>query len=114
MASITFFLCFLSILAGTQAVEFTVTNNAANTPGGMKFANQIGIEHVKQTLISTTGLGFGITVRFVEYCESLRNGFVAELNKKMRSEYSENCFLELSGKTVDQLWSDYKAKHNAN
>ncbi|KAI3986969.1 hypothetical protein MKX01_039904 [Papaver californicum] len=33
------------------------------------------------------------------------------LNKKMRTGYSDNYFFELLGKTVDQLWSDYKAKY---
>ncbi|KAA8545812.1 hypothetical protein F0562_020737 [Nyssa sinensis] len=55
--------------------------------------------------------GYDVTARFLDYCNSLRNGFVAELNKKMRSGYSANYFVELLGKTVDQLWSDYKAKY---
>jgi hypothetical protein len=33
------------------------------------------------------------------------------LNKKMRSGYNANFFVELLGKSVDQLWSDYKAKY---
>ncbi|KAJ4837474.1 hypothetical protein Tsubulata_013187 [Turnera subulata] len=31
--------------------------------------------------------GYDVTARFLDYCNSLRNGFVAELNKKMRSGY---------------------------
>ncbi|KAE9447163.1 hypothetical protein C3L33_20957, partial [Rhododendron williamsianum] len=229
MASTMFSLSFLVILTsltGTQAVEYTVTNNAAITPGGMRFANQIGIEYSKQTMSSATefiwktfqqtsnadrkdvpkvslyidsmagvaytntinneihfsanyiqlyignvkteftgvmyhemthvwqwygngqptppGLiegiadfirlkagyalstwvkpgqgfrwdqGYDVTARFLDYCEGLRSGFVAELNKKLRTGYSEYYFVELLGKTVDQLWSDYKAKYNTN
>lgn len=55
--------------------------------------------------------GYDVTARFLDYCNSLVNGFVAELNKKMRSRYSADFFVELVGKTVDQLWSDYKAHY---
>ena len=55
--------------------------------------------------------GYDVTARFLDYCNCLRNGFVAELNKKMRSEYSADFFVELLGKTVDQLWTEYKAKY---
>ncbi|KAG6761350.1 hypothetical protein POTOM_034565 [Populus tomentosa] len=54
--------------------------------------------------------GYSVTARFLDYCNDLRNGFVAELNKKMRVSYSDNFFVELLGKPVDQLWRDYKAK----
>ncbi|XP_059644211.1 uncharacterized protein LOC132285980 [Cornus florida] len=56
--------------------------------------------------------GYDVTARFLDYCDSLRNGFVADLNKKMKNAYSDNYFVELLGKTVDQLWIDYKAKYN--
>ena len=55
--------------------------------------------------------GYDVTARFLDYCNSLRNGFVAELNKKMRSGYTDNFFVELLGKTVDQLWTEYKARY---
>ncbi|KAL1061947.1 hypothetical protein V6Z11_D13G048000 [Gossypium hirsutum] len=42
-----------------------------------------------------------VTARFLEYYDGLRNGFVAELNKKMRSGYNAGYFVEL----------DYKAKY---
>ncbi|KAK4847628.1 hypothetical protein QYF36_004118 [Acer negundo] len=54
--------------------------------------------------------GYDVTARFLDYCNSLRNGFVAELNKKMRSGYSGSYFVDLLGKNVDQLWKEYKAK----
>lgn len=56
--------------------------------------------------------GYDVTARFLEYLEGLKGGFVAELNKKMRGGYSAAYFVELLGKTVDELWSDYKAKYN--
>jgi len=55
--------------------------------------------------------GYGITARFLEYCESLRGDFVAQLNKKMRNAYNEHYFVDLLGKPVGQLWNEYKAKH---
>jgi hypothetical protein len=33
------------------------------------------------------------------------------LNKKMRNGYSDQFFVELLGKTPDQLFTDYKAKY---
>ncbi|KAJ6345782.1 hypothetical protein OIU78_008442 [Salix suchowensis] len=54
--------------------------------------------------------GYAVTARFLDYCNELRDGFVAELNKKMRVTYSVDFFVELLGKPVDQLWMDYKAK----
>ncbi|KAI9182199.1 hypothetical protein LWI28_023037 [Acer negundo] len=54
------------------------------------------------------------TVQFMDYCTSLRNGFVAEHNKKMRSGYSNSYLVDLLGKTVDQLWCEYIAKYGRN
>ncbi|KAH1030845.1 hypothetical protein J1N35_043019 [Gossypium stocksii] len=42
---------------------------------------------------------FDVTARFLEYYDGLRNGFVAELNKKMRSGYNAGYVVELLGKT---------------
>ncbi|KAG6789754.1 hypothetical protein POTOM_005878 [Populus tomentosa] len=55
--------------------------------------------------------GYDVTAKFLDYCNGLRNGFVAELNKKMKTGYSAQFFVDLLGKTVDQLWKDYKAKY---
>ncbi|XP_027157839.1 uncharacterized protein LOC113759460 [Coffea eugenioides] len=56
--------------------------------------------------------GYDVTARFLDYCNSRKNGFIAQLNKKMRNGYSNHYFVELLGKSVDQLWKDYKAKFN--
>lgn len=225
MAQVSFLFSCLVILAAIQgcyAVDYTVTNRAANTPGGARFNRDIGSEYSRQTLISATNFiwgifqqntpadrknvqkvsmfvddmtgvaytvnneihvsaryiqgysggdvkreitgvlyhemthvwqwngngqapggviegiadyvrlkagyapghwvkpgqgdrwnqGYDVTARFLDYCNGLRNGFVAELNKKMRNGYSDNYFQELLGKNVDQLWRDYKAKFN--
>ncbi|KAK3023796.1 hypothetical protein RJ639_043412 [Escallonia herrerae] len=58
--------------------------------------------------------GYDFTARFLEYCEGLRSGFVAELNKKMRHAFNESYFEDLLGKPVDQLWKEYKAKYSNN
>ena len=55
--------------------------------------------------------GYDVTAYFLDYCNSLKGGFVAQLNAMMKNGYSDNFFVELLGKTVDQLWSDYKAKY---
>ncbi|XP_021294672.1 uncharacterized protein LOC110424434 [Herrania umbratica] len=52
--------------------------------------------------------GYSVTARFLDYCEGLRIGFVAELNRIMKDGYSIDFFFQLLDKTVDQLWSDYK------
>lgn len=56
--------------------------------------------------------GYDVTARFLDYCEGLRSGFVAELNKKIRDTYSADYFVQLLGKNVDQLWSEYKAQYS--
>ncbi|KAL4581162.1 hypothetical protein LXL04_017371 [Taraxacum kok-saghyz] len=218
---ISFFLSSLAILAALQlsaAVDYTITNPAAATPGGVRFNNDIGADYTTQTLRSATSFiwttfqqnsdadrksvarvsvfiddmdgvaytsgdeihvsanyiqgysgdvkgeitgviyhemthvwqwngngqapggliegiadyvrlkagyapshwvqpgqgdrwdqGYDVTARFLDYCNGLRNGFVAELNKKMRNGYNNGFFVELLGKTVDQLWAEYKA-----
>ncbi|KAJ3690200.1 hypothetical protein LUZ61_019364 [Rhynchospora tenuis] len=55
--------------------------------------------------------GYDVTARFLDYCNGLKSGFVAQLNAKMKDGYSNDFFVQLLGKTVDQLWSDYKAKY---
>ncbi|KAF8020094.1 hypothetical protein BT93_G0714 [Corymbia citriodora subsp. variegata] len=217
LATLVILSCFLQ----SHAVDYTATNNAGNTPGAVRFTNEIGIPYTQQTMAESTdfiwrtfqqndaadrkdiakvslfidnmdgvaytsnneihvsatylagysgdvkgeftgvlyhemthvwqwngagqapgGLiegiadfmrlrvgyapghwvqpgqgdkwdqGYDVTARFLDYCNGLRNGFVAELNKKMRTGYSDNYFVDLLGKTVDQLWSEYKAKYS--
>ncbi|KAK4739953.1 hypothetical protein R3W88_003650 [Solanum pinnatisectum] len=193
MANMISFLASLIIILAifTQkinAVDYTVTNRAANTPGGARFNRDIGAQYSKQTLAAATSFiwntfqqtaktyiqsysgnvkreitgvlyhenthiwqwngngrapggliegiadyvrlkagyapshwvkpgqgdrwdqGYDVTARFLDYCNSLKSGFVAQLNKKMRTGYSNQYFVDLMGKTVEQLWRDYKAK----
>ncbi|KAK9163792.1 hypothetical protein Syun_004694 [Stephania yunnanensis] len=56
--------------------------------------------------------GYDVTAWFLDYLDSLKNGFVAELNEKMRTGYSDDFFVQLLGKTVDQVWAEYKAKYS--
>ncbi|CAI9101951.1 OLC1v1000124C1 [Oldenlandia corymbosa var. corymbosa] len=58
--------------------------------------------------------GYDVTARFLDYCNGLKPGFVAQLNKLMRNGYNDNFFVQLLGKPVNQLWADYKAKFNTN
>ncbi|MBA0791647.1 hypothetical protein Gohar_016215 [Gossypium harknessii] len=52
--------------------------------------------------------GYAVTAYFLDYCEGLKSGFVAELNAKLKDGYSPDFFFQILGKTVDQLWTDYK------
>ncbi|ESQ51053.1 hypothetical protein EUTSA_v10023033mg, partial [Eutrema salsugineum] len=54
---------------------------------------------------------YEVTMRFLDYCNDLRNGLVAELNKMMWSGYSNGFFVDLLGKDVNQLWREYEAKY---
>ncbi|KAL3814278.1 hypothetical protein ACJIZ3_015546 [Penstemon smallii] len=58
--------------------------------------------------------GYGVTAWFLIYCDGLRRGFTAELNNKMRYSYSDELFVDLLGKSVDELWRDYKAQYKNN
>ncbi|KQJ97253.1 uncharacterized protein LOC100828815 [Brachypodium distachyon] len=55
--------------------------------------------------------GYDVTARFLDYCDSLKPGFVAELNGKMKGGYTDDFFAQILGKSVQQLWKDYKAKY---
>ncbi|GLJ24737.1 hypothetical protein SUGI_0472890 [Cryptomeria japonica] len=57
--------------------------------------------------------GYDVTALFLQYCDSIRSGFVADINAKMASGWDLGFFNDLTGKSVDQLWSDYKAKYAA-
>ncbi|RDX86273.1 hypothetical protein CR513_32409, partial [Mucuna pruriens] len=56
--------------------------------------------------------GYDVTAHFLDYCDSLGNGFVSQLNKLMKTGYSDQFFFQLLGKPVYQLWQDYKVKYN--
>ncbi|CAL4917299.1 unnamed protein product [Urochloa decumbens] len=55
--------------------------------------------------------GYDVTARFLDYCDSLKPGFVALLNAKMKGGYSDAFFAQILGKNVQQLWKDYKKKY---
>lgn len=58
--------------------------------------------------------GYDVTAQFLDYCNSIKFGFVADLNKLMKTSYNDSYFTELLGKPVTQLWSEYKAKYGTN
>ncbi|XP_057795891.1 uncharacterized protein LOC131011998 [Salvia miltiorrhiza] len=55
--------------------------------------------------------GYGVTARFLEYCDGLRAGFTVDLNNKMREVYRDEYFRDLLGKPLEQVWKEYKAKY---
>nr|GEW54801.1 reverse transcriptase domain-containing protein [Tanacetum cinerariifolium] len=135
---LTFSIC----LHGISAMDYFVTNEAASTPGGIRFDQEIGIPYTKQIMgRAPSGLmegvadytklkagyaqdqgfakpgqgdswyqGYDVTARFLEYCDEIVPGFVASLNKLMRFDFDVKFFEYLTGKAVDQLWMEYKAK----
>lgn len=55
-----------------------------------------------------------ITAYFLQYCNGLRDGFVANLNAMMKNHrYRDSYFQTLLGKSVDQLWYEYKMKYKS-
>ncbi|KAK7835588.1 hypothetical protein CFP56_023357 [Quercus suber] len=52
MLFLSFLVTVVVAISGIHAVEYVVTNNAGNTPGGVRFHNEIGSKYSKQTLIS--------------------------------------------------------------
>ncbi|KAF0906547.1 hypothetical protein E2562_011527 [Oryza meyeriana var. granulata] len=54
---------------------------------------------------------YSVTARFFDYCDSVKPGFVADLNAKLKNGYNVDYFVQITGKTVQQLWQDYKAKY---
>lgn len=54
-----------------------------------------------------------ITAYFLDHCDSLKSGFVGELNKKMKTGYNDSYFNELLGKSATELFADYKAKFHS-
>ncbi|KAH1152315.1 hypothetical protein GLYMA_16G214200v4 [Glycine max] len=55
--------------------------------------------------------GYEITAHFLDYCDSLKSGFVGQLNQWMRTDYSDEFFFLLLAKPVNHLWRDYKAMY---
>lgn len=55
--------------------------------------------------------GYGVTARFLEYCDTLKPGFTVALNNRMREVYKDEYFRDLLGKPLDQVWRQYKAKY---
>eukprot|EP01018_Ginkgo_biloba_P009763 Gb_07741 [translate_table: standard] len=48
------------------------------------------------------------TALYLQYCESLKSGFVADLNAEMKKGWNEDMFEVLLGKVAARVWSTYK------
>jgi len=57
--------------------------------------------------------GYEDTAYFFQYCDTVASGFVAKLNSKLRDGWDVRFFHDITGKSVDKLWKDYKAKFGA-
>ncbi|KAL6611396.1 hypothetical protein ACP70R_039324 [Stipagrostis hirtigluma subsp. patula] len=52
----------------------------------------------------------GVTARFLEYLDTRRTGFVAELNSGLKKATSgEQIFRRITGESVETFWAQYKA-----
>lgn len=51
--------------------------------------------------------GYEVTAYFLKWCNKLCPGFVRKLNGMMKDGYSDDFFVVLLGKNVDELWSEY-------
>ncbi|XP_071740358.1 uncharacterized protein [Rutidosis leptorrhynchoides] len=163
-------LTFTLSLFTTSAINYHVTDDATNTPGGIRFTKEIGISYTKHKMreinkfiwytlfqqndpsdqkplddinvyiVEFDGAeaitwgnnnindyappgfakpgqgdrwdqGYDFTARFLEYCDGIIPGFVAKFNKMIRTDYDVSYFKDLTGKSVKQLWKEYKAKY---
>lgn len=50
----------LAAIEGSHAVVFEVINNVTNTPGGVRFTKEIGIEYTRQTLATATNFTWNL------------------------------------------------------
>ncbi|KAL3730019.1 hypothetical protein ACJRO7_027082 [Eucalyptus globulus] len=50
--------------------------------------------------------GYAVTAYFLDHCNDLKHGFVAELNALMKYSYSETFFIQVLGKSLHDLWRD--------
>ncbi|GFS42167.1 plant basic secretory protein (BSP) family protein [Actinidia rufa] len=74
-------------------------------------ANYYSPSYAKPGMGDRWDQGYDFTARFLEYCEGIRPGFVAALNRKMKDNFSVGFFDELLGKPCDELWREYKEKY---
>ncbi|CAL5377440.1 unnamed protein product [Camellia sinensis] len=107
---------------GTEAGNTTTPSTSVwngQAPGGLTEgivdytvfkASYYALDYAEPSVGNRWDEGYGVTAQFLEYCDSIRLGFVVMQNKKMRHAFSLNYFVELLGKQVDQLWSEYKAR----
>ncbi|KAI4375895.1 hypothetical protein MLD38_013712 [Melastoma candidum] len=53
--------------------------------------------------------GYAVTAYFIEYLSEIHKGFVPEMNAMMKTYYSNEYFVKILGKSLDDLWKDYKS-----
>ncbi|XP_024536701.1 uncharacterized protein LOC9645954 [Selaginella moellendorffii] len=55
--------------------------------------------------------GYDVTAYFFDYCNSLWGDFVWQMNARLANDaWSESVFSDLLGKSLQDLWTDYKNK----
>ncbi|KAI4967513.1 uncharacterized protein LOC123432479 [Hordeum vulgare subsp. vulgare] len=75
-------------------------------------AGYVAANWVKEGGGSRWDEGYDVTARFLDYCDSRKPGFVAEMNGKLKDGYNDDYFVQILGTSADQLWNDYKAKYS--
>ncbi|CAN0846171.1 hypothetical protein LINGRAHAP2_LOCUS4330 [Linum grandiflorum] len=105
----------------TQLVKVWAWNGMGQAPDGL-VSGIADYVRMKARLEAATGWarpgdgerwdqGKDVTARFLDYCGGFKEGFVGELNRKMKDGYPDDYFKELLGKSVDQVWKSYKARY---
>ena len=69
MLCLSFLVTLLVAMQGIHAVEYVVINTAWNTPGGVRFNNQIGSDYSQLVLSSATNFIWRL---FQENCDAER------------------------------------------
>lgn len=54
--------------------------------------------------------GGDVTARFIQYVNTITPGFVGLVNAKIKTSWDIGYFKDITGKSVDDLWKDYKAQ----
>lgn len=49
-----------------------------------------------------------VTAMYLQYCEGIKSGFVADLNARMEKEWKDDLLEEILGESVTMVWSEFK------
>ncbi|GJM91091.1 hypothetical protein PR202_ga07432 [Eleusine coracana subsp. coracana] len=119
----------LALAATASAVMFDATNTASNTAGGQRFDQAVGLDYTKKVLSDVSTFTWnifnqrtvadrrpiGAITLVVEDIGGVAfsSGSDIHLSAQYVGGYSGDVKTEITGKSVRQLWQNYKAKYRA-